>query len=382
MQSDSNLRTSCFERRRRLWYWYALRWPVFAGVILAVIIGLLGCDPKTKYEVLTFFFDGVPLLPGMKGYRPDGLILDPSDPRAKAFLARDRARKAREKAAKTPTFAHKPYATFKCKACHDRSKSYSSVSVETCRSCHKSHFDTKWDDWVHGPVSLGKCSLCHLPHTSKHKGLLTKAPRDLCTSCHDKAKVLAGPHHVEASFKGCTECHDPHFAGNRLLLADAISYRRRKGGGAKPAKGHSAWKKDVCSKCHDVKRSNTVLPNAGKMCVTCHDKVQHPIAGGKIHEPVSKGKCLSCHTPHAGKLAHLIRPNAERNCIGCHKLEKLSTPRHSRFYRVDCLLCHAGHSSPKKHLLRVPDPPPRPTTLPATMPATTTMPATATENRP
>ena len=361
---------------------------MLAVVVLAVIIGILGCDPKTKYKVLTFFFDGVPPLPGMPGYGmepiigPDGLVIDFDDPRAQAFLARDRARqaKAEDNAGEVISFSHPPYTTRKCMACHDKNKSFSAVTTETCQSCHKAYYDTQWNDWVHGPVALGKCSMCHTPHTSIYRGLLNKPARDLCLSCHKEARILARPHHAEAAFKPCGACHDPHFAGNRRLLADAFSYQRRKGTPNMVASGHVKWEKKVCTKCHSAERSNAVLPGAEKACVTCHDKVRHPIAGGKIHEPVLKGRCMSCHTAHSSRLPHLLRAKAEGNCIECHKREKLSTPRHSRFYRVDCLICHAGHNSPRKHLLRVPDPPPHPTTLPATMPAT--MPAAATENRP
>lgn len=388
MKSEKHPRTSCFGRRRRLWFIYALRGSVLAVVVLAVIIGILGCDPKTKYKVLTFFFDGVPPLPGMPGYGmepiigPDGLVIDFDDPRAQAFLARDRARqaKAEDNAGEVISFSHPPYTTRKCMACHDKNKSFSAVTTETCQSCHKAYYDTQWNDWVHGPVALGKCSMCHLPHTSKYRGLLNKSARDLCFSCHNEARTLARPHHVEAAFKPCSTCHDPHFTGNRHLLVDAFSYQRRKRAHKIAAKGHAEWKKKVCSKCHDVNRSNAVLPSAEKTCVTCHDKVLHPIAGGKVHEPVLKGRCLSCHTAHASTLPHLVRPKAEGNCIECHKTEKLSKLKHSRFYRVECLLCHTGHSSPKRPLLRIPAPPPRPTTLPATMPAT--RPAASTENRP
>ena len=387
MKSDKKPQTPSFGRRRRLWSVYALRGLVFAGVLLAVIIGLLGCDPKTKYKVLTFFFDGVPPLPGMPGYGigpiigPDGFELDFDDPRAKEFLAKDRARRtfAAKKAEDVISFTHQPYAKRRCMACHNKNKSFSAVTTETCQSCHKAYYNTQWNDWVHGPVALGRCSMCHLPHTSKYKGLLHKPQRDLCLSCHKEARIFASPYHAEAAFKPCSACHDPHFAGNRRLLTDAFSYERRKGFGPTPRAGHSNWKRKDCSKCHSSRGTRAVMPGAGKVCVTCHDKVAHPVAGRKIHEPILKGKCLTCHTAHISTLPHLINPRAEGNCIGCHKLEKLSTPRHSRFYRVNCLLCHAGHSSPGKHLLRVPESPPHPTTLPATMPAT--MPA-PTENRP
>jgi predicted CXXCH cytochrome family protein len=363
---------------------------VLAGIIMAVIFGLLGCDPKTEYRVLSFFFDGVPLLPGMKGYGlkpvigPGGIELDLDDPRAQEFLARDRARQARaeNKAKDVVSFVHKPYAKRRCMGCHNRDKSFSAVTAETCQSCHKEYYDTQWNDWVHGPVALGTCSMCHVPHTSKYKGLLKKPSRDVCLSCHNEAKVLAGPHHIEAAFKSCVTCHDPHFAGNRRLLADAFSYSRRTGDTPQRADGHAKWDKTTCAKCHSAEKSKALNPGAEKVCVTCHEKVQHPIAGSKIHDPILKGKCLTCHAVHLSPLPHLIKPEAEGNCIECHKIEKLSTPRHSRFYRVDCLLCHAGHSSPKKHLLRVPESPPHPTTLPATMPAASTMPAATTEKRP
>jgi predicted CXXCH cytochrome family protein len=397
MQPDNKPRTSFSGRQERLWLSCALKLLLIVTVLGTMLIGMLGCDPKTKHHVLSFFFDGVPPLPGMPGYGakpiigPGGLELDPDDPRAIELLARDRARKVREKARakEVVLFEHKPYSKRQCMACHDKNKSFSASVSETCQGCHKEYYDTQWNDWVHGPVAIGKCSMCHQPHNSKHKGLLTKKARDLCLACHDEARTMAGAHHVEAAFKPCSTCHDPHFAGNRHLLPDAFSYQRRMRSMKIAPDKHAAWDRDTCTKCHSSTRSNAVIPGAEKMCLTCHDKVQHPVAGKKIHDPVLKGKCFTCHTAHNSRLPHLLKTNAEANCTGCHKTEKLSKPKHSRFYRVDCLICHGGHSSPRKHLLRVPDQAPRattrptsrPTTMPSTMPATT-RPATTTEIRP
>ena len=96
-QNRGKLPSQCPRRSRHL---FALGVTVWLVAILIVAVTMFGCSPKTKYHVLSFFFDGVPPPPGMPGYGepeviigPDGTELDPKDPRTIEFLATDRIRR-------------------------------------------------------------------------------------------------------------------------------------------------------------------------------------------------------------------------------------------------------------------------------------------------
>ena len=81
--------------------------------------------------------------------------------------------------------------------------------------------------------------------------------------------------------------------GNRLLLADAHTYQRRQAHAQALASPHSQWAKQQCTVCHLAERSNQLLPNIDKVCVSCHQNVRYPVppasapvrlvAQGKLH---------------------------------------------------------------------------------------------------
>ncbi len=336
----------------------ALGWSIRWAILLSVVV-VFGCDADVRYRVLSFFFDGVPSPGGATSQSrpiigPWGIPLDPDDPRAQEFLARAAAKQAvRGPAAEAPMFLHDPFEKRLCAQCHRPEKGYQArIEGDTCAKCHALHYRYQPNDWVHGPVALGMCSACHKSHQSQYPGLLTADVPSLCFSCHDASRVLARPHHAGVEGLRCTKCHDPHLAGNRLLLADSGSFVRRKRRLKLLPSQHSDWKKDTCTKCHQSAASKKVVDKVDEVCLSCHKKVQQPAAGRKLHEPVTKGKCISCHVAHRSPLPHLIKPEAEKNCLGCHKSKDVLTEKHPKVYRGDCLVCHTGHDSPGKHLLR------------------------------
>ena len=328
----------------------SLRWS-----IVLIVVAVIGCNSDVRYRILSFFFDGVPPPEGATTrptpvVGPWGIPLDPDDPEAKKFLARAAARGP---AKYEPAFLHQPFEKRLCAECHNPEKSYQApVADDTCAKCHAPYYRYRSDDWVHGPVALGMCATCHKSHQSKYPGLLTMDVPDMCFSCHDASRILWRPQHAGAETLRCTKCHDPHLAGNRLLLADSGSFVRRKRRIKLLPSKHSTWEKDTCTKCHQSAASKQVVDNVDEVCLSCHEKVQQPTPGRTLHEPITKGKCASCHVAHRSPLLHLIKPEAEKNCLGCHKLKDVLTEKHPRIYRGDCLVCHTGHDSPREHLLR------------------------------
>ena len=64
--------------------------------------------------------------------------------------------------------------------------------------CHAGMLAPKF---VHGPVAVQDCLLCH-KQTAQHSFTLAEAGAKLCYLCHEKM----GPGHG----KDCITCHDPH----------------------------------------------------------------------------------------------------------------------------------------------------------------------------
>jgi predicted CXXCH cytochrome family protein len=360
-------------------------------VVAALLVVAAGCrDEVARYRVLSFFFDGVPPPAGMPNAPPKkivgpwGIRLDPNDPNAREIIAAA-TRAATQTATEEPVaFLHAPYRDRLCRSCHSGETSFQvPLTTDICRKCHLPYYDLKGDDWVHGPVALGKCAMCHTSHKSEYPGLLTTAMPNLCFSCHEARPLLDRPYHAEANTRSCTACHDPHSAGNRLLLADSESYRRRKLRALPVPQGHAQWTRKECATCHLSEKSNLVVAGVDQQCLPCHEKVQKAPGPGTLHAPVREGKCTACHTPHQSALPHLVRPTAEQMCYPCHKLSEFQKPSHPPVNRADCLLCHAGHRSPEAHLLKATPGAVRATTRVAgTLPALDLKPTTTPGTRP
>ncbi|MBF0327891.1 MAG: hypothetical protein HQL10_01905 [Nitrospirae bacterium] len=84
-------------------------------------------------------------------------------------------------------------------------------SVQAKDSCVTDicHVNMGRGEFVHGPVAVGECTVCH-KKTGKHKFALSKKTETLCYKCHpDRIDMNKGVH---ASSKEviCIKCHDPH----------------------------------------------------------------------------------------------------------------------------------------------------------------------------
>ena len=89
---------------------------------------------------------------------------------------------------------HRPVASEKCLECHTPHLSgKAGLPVEKpplCKDCHGETFERlEKERYVHGPLNLGDCRLCHTIHSSEEPALLTMAPTVLCTQCHSDIAV-------------------------------------------------------------------------------------------------------------------------------------------------------------------------------------------------
>ncbi len=80
----------------------------------------------------------------------------------------------------------------------------------------KCHNTMSKDKFVHGPVAVGECTMCHIP-TDKHKFALSENIGDTCYKCHEKVDTKNGVH-MSVKEGNCTECHDAHQSPNKFLL--------------------------------------------------------------------------------------------------------------------------------------------------------------------
>jgi predicted CXXCH cytochrome family protein len=71
---------------------------------------------------------------------------------------------------------------------------------------------------VHGPIAVGECLTCHLPHESKFERLLKSKDNKACFDCHNEGDLAKIEQHEEKTGRTCLSCHLPHAADNRFFL--------------------------------------------------------------------------------------------------------------------------------------------------------------------
>ncbi len=130
---------------------------------------------------------------------------------------------------------------------------------QSCQTS-KCHQEMGKAEWVHGPVGVGACVVCHTPTEGEdHKFTFPAEREELCFACHEDSRdlMLEANIHTPVAKGNCTGCHDPHQSEFRFTL-----------------KG-----------------------DAKTLCFDCHD--QALFAGSSVHGPVVEGDCNACHNPHA-----------------------------------------------------------------------------------
>ena len=172
------------------------------------------------------------------------------------------------------------------------------------------HADVIQHKYLHGPLVIGQCTVCHAPLPGPdHKFRTQQDDAVLCGECHNPVNTDKFLHDPVAEGR-CLECHDPH-------------------GSAEP--------------------SQIRISPIAKLCDDCHD----PFTRKYTHDPVSKGECLSCHTAHGSKEQKLLNVSGRRLCFECH--EELTPAaaggREIHLAKEDCAGCHYPHDSVYPNLL-------------------------------
>ncbi|RJQ47316.1 MAG: hypothetical protein C4538_05315 [Nitrospiraceae bacterium] len=170
----------------------------------------------------------------------------------------------------------------------------SSKAALLCYTCHtKNETEFSGYKYIHGPVAIAKCNMCHNPHGSSIRHMLRKDSSTMCLECHGKQDMMKQAIVHEPVIKqGCTGCHDPHGSSFPFFLAAEV--------------------KDLCLKCHpktDKQKNN-------------HPVNGHPVSGA--NDPINPGRqltCSSCHDPHSSTFDKLL-PVEEvmMICTKCHSI--------------------------------------------------------------
>ncbi len=167
-------------------------------VLLAGAAAWTGCSIEKNYELLSFFFDGVPA---------------PASISDEAAAGRRRPGGA---AAAVRVSAHTAYLERRCAACHGDSakfglfaSGFTQLDASVCMQCHEQVLAAY--PRIHGPVAAEACLWCHQPHESPHAFLLAAASPDVCLQCHRLQMIEAPPQpHHEDLQRDCLECHLGH----------------------------------------------------------------------------------------------------------------------------------------------------------------------------
>lgn len=181
--------------------------------MLLIFLGIfvVSCDEVEHHDVLTFFFEGVPPL---QGELTEELIDYDSQ-------------KLSHTCPQQAWFIHQPRKD--CTLCHDKSRQrvFSSQTYlikpvpELCYQCHADY--TTSASYVHGPVAVGECLLCHNPHKSRIEHLLKEPLPKLCYRCHDVNRNELIPAHLNKQEFACTYCHNAHKGQVRFFLNETSS---------------------------------------------------------------------------------------------------------------------------------------------------------------
>ncbi|HEY3306988.1 MAG TPA: cytochrome c3 family protein [Desulfuromonadaceae bacterium] len=184
-------------------------------MLVACLLALLlpGCDTVGRHKLLSTIFDGVPSLPP-----PEQLCQEYADKQVAEVKDQLSGKKTVTAVTEAAKSQHAPYQDKKCNDCHDKRKQNGLVvpSTELCLVCHTGFIK---GPYVHGPVAVGDCLVCHLPHNSNFPALLKTEKNAICSTCHREKRIATAMHDkLNAQRIGCTDCHDPHFGNAAFFL--------------------------------------------------------------------------------------------------------------------------------------------------------------------
>jgi predicted CXXCH cytochrome family protein len=234
-------------------------------------------------------------------------------------------------------YLHGPLQIGQCTVCHlplpgtDHKFKLVATEETLCMACHK-RVQTK-GYMLHEPVAKGKCMGCHDAHGSEEKSQVLKTPDiRLCNECHNKKPVLTRKFaHKPAADGKCLSCHRAHeskaknlldTSGSQLCLQQCHEKMRPVIVDGKERKAHLV--SEDCTKCHRSHDSNIpalLTRSAGELCLDgCHKEIKETMVSSEFkHDAKTKElACVECHKAHDNKYGRLLRKPATDLCFTCH----------------------------------------------------------------
>lgn len=175
-----------------------------------------------------------------------------------------------------------------------------------CAECHGNPADDF--PYKHGPARDGKCLGCHQPHVSKYPKLLNKQDGELCLSCHSRsmrrkaggfikniASIIANSEYVHGpvALEECLVCHGPHGGQSPPSLAHPFPPRLYA--------PFTTQAYELCFQCH----GSTFVTEVETKETGFRDGT-HNLHYVHVHR--DKGRsCRICHNPHGTDQPAMIR---------------------------------------------------------------------------
>jgi predicted CXXCH cytochrome family protein len=232
---------------------------------------------------------------------------------------------------------HSPAKAGDCKACHtphgsDQPKLLIWEGDQLCGSCHEK-IVANWDDEGRHGGENG-CRFCHDPHgTAESKALLFNSQSG-CLACHRDptlgfGDVVRAFVHGPMNMDNCQICHDWHVNGDDAYLHGPASEQCMQchqvnlvsSDELLAPKVHGALLTGRCGACHNVhsaENAKFLRLDGNDLCMKCHKGMHHRhsfstqirVSGIEIPEdwPINSGQlgCLGCHEAHESPIGNLL----------------------------------------------------------------------------
>jgi predicted CXXCH cytochrome family protein len=270
-------------------------------------------------------------------------------------------------------YIHGPVGVGQCTVCHVEAKKGHPTGkkpdfklVATGKAlCEKCHQPVDKFEYKHTPVKKGECGGCHDPHQSDAPKQLKKAKTsELCYTCHKNTQQVKKFQHGPVASGDCNVCHNPHSSPNPFQLeakgndACFLCHEDRKAEFTRKYPHKPAM--ESCLKCHDAHNSDHPMMQSMEgtaLCYSCHKKMEEHLKASAVrHQALDKGPCTTCHTPHSSDYPRQLKTHTKDICYTCHKdmgaLVRSSKNLHGPVQQNDCYACHDPHGSANPLILK------------------------------
>ena len=343
-----------------------------SGGIVVLMLSFLACAPQTRYEVLSFFFDGVPdpnvrELPPEEGggvppraatsfqdrtalaARKSTITLISTPPREFRSYSAGESAFARRRVGEDDTDVfHHQMERKQCLICHNSAFGLEPtvrIEAEFCDQCHEEK--RKREGPSHGDYRMSHCFPCHQGgHSSPYPEFRQGPAAEQCLVCHDKdsiAKKTKAQLEAEAKVKAAT-----FTPGVLPTLEGADRFEERRTSATLVSFAHHQMEKDKCLICHsETNALKPVVEITRDFCDQCHGEKRK--SEGWNHASINVGDCQACHLGgHESPQPKLLREPIADLCHFCHhegevKEMSLHTIKALRIDADDCTVCHDPH---------------------------------------